>query len=197
MDAIVAGLRAAAADVGADAVRALRHRLEHAEMLDGDQIAALADLGVVASVQPAFDAAWGGEHGMYVDRLGAERGPGLNPFADMRAAGVTLVLGSDSPVTPLDPWGAVRGAAYHRTPEQSITVPVAFDAHTRAGHASVGDRASGRLVVGAPATYAVWAGLVGDDGWPVLSTGLTPTCLRTVVRGRLVHDIGSLEEVAA
>jgi len=197
MDAIVAGLRAAAADVGADAVRALRHRLEHAEMLDADQIAALADLGVVASVQPAFDSAWGGEHGMYVDRLGAARGPGLNPFADMHAAGIRLVLGSDSPVTPLDPWGGVRGAVHHRTASQSLTLPVAFDAHTRAGHASVGDRASGRIAVGAPATYAVWAGVLREDGWPELSTGLTPSCLRTAVRGRVVHDSGSLEEVAA
>ncbi|MGD9956598.1 MAG: amidohydrolase [Candidatus Nanopelagicales bacterium] len=198
MDAIVAGLRAAARDVGLDAVRALRHRLEHAEMCDADAVAALAEHGVIASVQPAFDAFWGGTDGMYVDRLGPERGPSLNPYADLHTAGVPLVLGSDSPVTPFDPWGGVRGALLHRTERQRIGLAAAFDAHTRAGHDSVGDRESGVVAVGAPATYAIWAAaLVDDDGWPDLTTGHTPTCLRTVLRGRVLHDAGALEEVAA
>jgi predicted amidohydrolase YtcJ len=198
MDAVVAGLRAASDTVGRERVRAARHRLEHAEMLDASQVAVLADLGVVASVQPAFDASWGGPEGMYVDRLGADRGVGLNPYAALVAAGVPLVLGSDSPVTPFDPWGAVRAAVHHRTPGHGIDVAQAFDAHTRAGHAAVGDLASGRLEVGDPATYAVWTADFDPTGWPDLSTGAaSPTCLRTVVRGTTVHDSGVLEEVAA
>ena len=198
MDAVVHGLRIAVDTVGLERVREARRRLEHAEMLDVDQIAALANLGIVASVQPAFDAAWGGTSGMYVDRLGADRGPALNPFATMASAGVPLVLGSDSPVTPLDPWGAVRAAVQHRTPAHAIDLVAAFDAHTRAGHAAVGDTASGRLEVGAPATYAVWTADFDSTGWPDLSAGAaSPTCLRTVVRGATVHDSGQLEEVAA
>jgi predicted amidohydrolase YtcJ len=135
---------------------------------------------------------------MYVDRLGPERGPSLNRFGDLARAGVPLVLGSDSPVTPLDPWGGVRAAVHHRTPGQGIGYAAAFDAHTRAGHWSVGDHESGRVEMGAPATYAVWAAaVVDDDGWPDLTTGLTPSCLRTVVRGTLVHDAGAIEEVTA
>jgi predicted amidohydrolase YtcJ len=137
---------------------------------------------------------------MYVDRLGEERGTALNPYSDLVAAGVPLVLGSDSPVTPLDPWGAVRAAVRHRTPRHAIDLLTAFDAHTRAGHVAVGDAGSGRLVVGAAATYAVWAADFPRDpaGWPDLSLGtVNPTCLRTVVRGVTVHDSGALEEVAA
>jgi predicted amidohydrolase YtcJ len=198
MDAVVAGLRAASEAVGRERVRAARHRLEHAEMLDAGQITVLADLGVVASVQPAFDAAWGGSAGMYADRLGPRRGVALNDYAALLAAGVPLVLGSDSPVTPFDPWGAVRAAVQHRTPGHGIDLAQAFDAHTRAGHAAVGDLASGRLEVGAPATYAVWTADFDPTGWPDLSTGAaSPTCLRTVVRGTTVHDSGLLEEVAA
>jgi predicted amidohydrolase YtcJ len=198
MDAVVHGLRSAAEVVGAERLRAARPRLEHAEMLDADQIAALARLGVVASVQPAFDAAWGGPAGMYADRLGRERGESLNPYAAMVAAGIPLVLGSDSPVTPLDPWGALRAATQHRTAAHSLDLLTAFDAHTRGGHAAVGDTDSGRLERGAPATYAVWAADCDPTGWPDLSTGAaSPTCLRTVVRGATVHDSGSLEEVAA
>ena len=197
MDAVVAGLEIAVAAVGADAVRAAGHRLEHAEMLDAQHIAVLADLRVVASVQPAFDAAWGGTEGMYADRLGVERGSRLNPFSAMARAGVPLVLGSDAPVTPLDPWGAVRAAVGHRTASHGLDLATALAAHTRTGHAAVADLASGRLEPGAPATYAVWAADFDATGWPDLSTGASPTCLRTVVRGSTVHDSGQLEEVAA
>jgi predicted amidohydrolase YtcJ len=219
MDAVVHGLLAAAEALGRDGVRALRHRLEHAEMLDATQIAVLADLGVVASVQPAFDAAWGGLVAMYADRLGPERGTGLNPFSRMASAGIPLVLGSDAPVTPLDPWGGVLAAVRHRTAAHRIDPRTAFDAHTRTAHVAVGDGESGRLVAGAPATYAVWAADFDSSGWTELlqrvPTGrpqdqpdgttldaphpgvVSPTCLRTVVRGTTVHDSGALEEVAA
>ena len=197
MDAVVHGLRIAEAALGAGRVRAVAHRLEHAEMVDPEQIAVLADLGVVASVQPAFDAAWGGPEGMYVDRLGPDRASHLNPLAALAAAGVPLVLGSDAPVTPLDPWGTLRAAVRHRTPSHALDLATALEAHTRTAHAAVGDRSSGRLVVGAPATFAVWAADFDPTGWPDLSTGASPSCLRTVVRGATVHDSGQLEEVAA
>ena len=197
MDAVIDGLQSAATTLDPERIRAAGHRLEHAEMLDEQQISVLADLAVVASVQPAFDAAWGGEDGMYADRLGADRGTGLNPFSAMAGAGIALVLGSDAPVTPLDPWGAVRAAVLHRTPSQRLDLRSALDSHTRTGHAAVGDPASGRLETGAPATYAVWTADFDQTGWPDLSTGASPTCLRTVVRGSTVHDSGQLEEVAA
>ena len=199
MDTIISGMRAAASDVGHDALRTQHHRLEHAEMLDTQQISALADLGVIASVQPAFDASWGGDDGMYCDRLGPDRGVRLNPFADMLAAGIPLVFGSDSPVTAVDPWGAVRAAVQHRTIGQRVGIAAAFSAHTLAGHQSVGSSA-GALLAGSAATFAVWAADFPRDahGWPDLSaTTTSPDCLRTVVRGTTVHDNGVLEEVAA
>ncbi|CAM5353742.1 amidohydrolase [Streptomyces avidinii] len=108
--AVMEGVRAAAEKVGLARVRAARHRVEHAEMMTPATIAAFAELGLTASAQPAFDAAWGGEDGMYADRLGAERAGLLNPYAAMLKAGVPLAFGSDAPVTPLDPWGTVRAA---------------------------------------------------------------------------------------
>jgi predicted amidohydrolase YtcJ len=86
---------------------------------------------------------------------------------------------------------------HHRTASHALDLVAAFDAHTRTGHAAVGDDVSGRLVVGAPATYAVWAADCDPTGWPDLTTRTTPTCLRTAVRGTTVHDSGALEEVAA
>ncbi|MFE4702660.1 amidohydrolase [Streptomyces sp. NPDC056738] len=203
---VVDGVRAAAEKVGLARVRAARHRVEHAEMLTPDTVAGFAELGLTASVQPAFDALWGGEDGMYAQRLGADRARSLNPFAALLRAGVPLALGSDSPVTPLDPWGTVRAAAFHRTPEHRVSVRAAFTAHTRGGWRAVGRDDAGVLVPGAPADYAVWrtGHLVvqapddrvarwstdprsGTPGLPDLTPGgELPVCLRTVVGGRTV-----------
>lgn len=100
---VVEGVRAAAEKVGLARIRAARHRVEHAEMLTPETVAAFAELGLTASVQPAFDALWGGEEGMYAQRLGVERARTLNPFAALLRAGVPLAFGSDSPVTPSTP----------------------------------------------------------------------------------------------
>ncbi|MEU6422686.1 amidohydrolase [Streptomyces spiralis] len=203
---VVEGVRAAAEKVGLARVRAARHRVEHAEMLTPETVAAFADLGLTASVQPAFDALWGGEDGMYAQRLGAERARTLNPFATLLRTGVPLAFGSDSPVTPLDPWGTVRAAAFHRTPEHRVSVRAAFTAHTRGGWRAVGRDDAGMLVPGAPADYAVWRTdeLVvqapddrvarwstdprsGTPGLPDLHPGRDlPLCLQTVVGGRTV-----------
>ncbi|MGX2998392.1 amidohydrolase [Streptomyces sp. JNUCC 64] len=205
--AVVEGVRAAAERVGLARIRAARHRVEHAEMLTPRTIAAFAELGLTASVQPAFDARWGGADGMYTDRLGAERAAALNPFAALLRAGVALAFGSDSPVTPLDPWGTVRAAAFHRTPGHGVSVRAAFAAHTRGGWRAAGRDDAGVLVPGAPADYAVWRTgplLVqapddrvarwstdprsGTPGLPDLTPEAEPPrCLRTVVAGRTVY----------
>jgi len=211
LDALVAGVRLAGerlGEGGAARVRAMRHRVEHAELMDQGLIAAFAELGLTASVQPAFDAFWGGEDGMYAARLGGERARRLNPFAAMARAGVPLALGSDAPVTPLDPWGTVRAAAFHRTPAHRVSVRGAFTAHTRGGWRVTGRDDAGVLVPGAPADYAVWEAdeLVvqapnetvanwstdprsGTPGLPDLTPGRElPRCLRTVVAGRTVYE---------
>ncbi|MET8403423.1 amidohydrolase [Streptomyces sp900116325] len=207
VSAVVAGVRAASETLGLARIRAARHRIEHAEMLTPETVAAFAELGLTASVQPAFDAAWGGEDGMYAQRLGVERARTLNPYAGLLWAGVPLAFGSDSPVTPLDPWGTVRAAAFHRSPEHRISVRAGFAAHTRGGWRAVGRDDAGTLVPGAPADYAVWRTeeLVvqapddrvarwstdprsGTPGLPDLTPGgELPVCLRTVIFGQTVY----------
>ena len=186
------------------------HRIEHAAMA-GDP-ARLARSGLTASMQPAFDATWGGADGMYAVRVGAERAAAMHRFADLAAAGVPLALGSDAPVTPLDPWGAIRAAVYPRDPSAGISPRAAFLAHTRGGWRAAradGD-GSGTLAPGTPATLAVWrtGGLAVDaadervarwstdpraavPGLPDLRPGTElPQCLRTLLRGEVIFDRG-------
>jgi predicted amidohydrolase YtcJ len=187
---VLAGFQQAAQRVGADRLRSARHRMEHAELLDRDAIAGLVTYGVIASVQPAFDRLWGGEEQMYARRLGPHRALAANPFAAMHAVGVALAFGSDSPVTPLDPWGSVRAAAYHHNPAHRVSVRAGFAAHTRGGWRAVGEDEHGVLTPGAPATFAVWHTPDGRDGTlPVLTEDATlPTCLRTVLRGETIYE---------
>lgn len=198
LDAVTSGLHQAATVVGEDAMRRARHRLEHLEMPDTETIAVLARLGVYASVQPAFDAWWGGAANLYAERLGQARARAMNPFAALAAAGVPLALGSDSPVTPFDPWGAVRACAFHQQPQQRISTHAAFLAHTRGAWRAAGLDDRGALYPGSPATYAVWAAgdLVGRSGMqrlPDLTPGVAaPRCLRTVVAGGTAFDAGAL-----
>src|SRR5690606_13121283 len=166
--------------------------------------------GVIASVQPGFDAAWGGPDGMYAARLGDKRAAGLNPYAAMAAAGISLAIGSDAPVTELNPWAAVRAAALHRTPEHGISPRAAFAAATRGAWRAGGvhDGVAGTLVPGAPAHYAVWE--TGDlvvaastaqvqrwstdprsrvPGLPELAQDSPlPRCLRTVRAGVTIYE---------
>jgi predicted amidohydrolase YtcJ len=201
LSTVLDGFAGAAKAVGLDRLRAARHRIEHAELLDKALIARLVDFGVVASVQPAFDRLWGGAHGMYAQRLGAARSLAANPLGALAGVGVTLAFGSDSPVTELDPWGSCRAAMAHHNAAQRLGGRSAFAAHTRGGWRAVRRDEEGVLNPGWPATFAVWAAPPGAD--PSARAALaailprppedgpapevpTPATLRTVVRGRTI-----------
>ncbi|RZU75906.1 hypothetical protein EV384_4481 [Micromonospora kangleipakensis] len=200
---VLDGFAAAAEKLGVDRLRAARHRIEHAEIMNKRLIAGFVEYGIVASMQPAFDRLWGGAGRMYESRLGLSRSLESNPMGAMHSVGVALAFGSDSPVTPLDPWGSVRAAAAHHNPKQRMSVRAAFAAHTRGGWRAVHLDNEGVLALGAPATFAVWSTPAGmDRGLPVLlaedpelrgpadPTPL-PVCRATVLRGDVIYEEGS------
>jgi predicted amidohydrolase YtcJ len=189
---LLTALQKAAATLGTDAVRAAGHRVEHLEMVTADQAAVLAELGVTASVQPLFQDLWGRPGGMYDARLGP-RGRGMNPFGTLHRAGVRLALGSDTPVTPFDPWAAVRAACLHPDESQRLPAGVAFAAHTAGGWEAAG-REGGEVRVGAPAYLAVWDGVPAGDPLAVATREELPlpTCALTLVAGSVAYDAALL-----
>ncbi|WP_051053606.1 amidohydrolase [Mycolicibacterium chubuense] len=205
--AVVEALETVVERFGSVAVARCGHRLEHLEMVTEEQAAKLGAWGVIASMQPAFDALWGGDTGMYARRLGAERAQQMNRFALLASQGVPLAFGSDSPVTDMNPWAGVRAATTHRTPGSAISARAAFAAATRGAWRAAGvrDGVTGTLVPGAPASYAVWEADAFDvsapadavQRWstdprsrvPVLPRldGRLPRCRQTVHRGSVLH----------
>ncbi len=108
-------------------------------------------------------------------------------------------FGSDSPITPLDPWAGIRAAVFHHAEDERLSPRSAFNAHTRGGHQARGDDVGGVLVPGAVASYAVW----DLGGVPCLSAkgpvlpdvspgNPLPTCVRTVVAGVPVYTAEDL-----
>lgn len=209
VSAVVAALQRVVDRLGTQAVARCGHRLEHLEMVTSEQAARLGAWGVIASVQPNFDALWGGDSGMYAQRLGRDRAVRLNPLALLASQGVPLAFGSDSPVTSMNPWGTVRAATRHQTPASAISMRAAFSAATRGAWRAGGvrDGVTGTLVPGAPASYAVWDTgeleiISSDDavqrwstdprsGVPALpklgGDDQLPRCLQTVHRGVVIH----------
>lgn len=195
--AVIDGIADVASELGERAVRRLQHRIEHCEMVDATGITTMARLGIIASVQPMFDRAWGGRTALYQQRLG-ERSTTLNPIADLLAAGVHVAFSSDAPVTPLAPWSSVHAATHHHTAQQRISPQAAFSAMTVAGWRAIGGQLeAGELREGAPAHLALWDcerlnaqsqpyglpdGVVADS-----AECRTPLCMLTVVAGQVAY----------
>jgi predicted amidohydrolase YtcJ len=195
IETVLDGFARAAAAVGVDRLREGGHRIEHVELADKAMIARFVEFGLTASMQPAFDRLWGGTDRMYAQRLGVERALASNPIGAMHATGVSLAFGSDSPVTPLDPWGAVAAAAAPRNPAYRMSVRAAFAASTRGGWRAAGVGGVGVLAPGAAATFAVWDTPGGmRDGLPAVLPDADgalpppPVCRRTVLAGETIYE---------
>jgi len=152
-DRAVTEALAAFADTGA------RGGIEHVQLTTREDVRRMAGLGVRASVQPAHLL----DDREVTERLWPGRAGRCFPLRWMLDDGVDVVLGSDAPVSPLDPWLAIA-AAVHRAfdgdepwePQQSITAREALAASTDG---------RGTIAVGHPADLVLLDvdPLEGDD----------------------------------
>ncbi|MCB1220391.1 MAG: amidohydrolase family protein [Planctomycetales bacterium] len=133
-----------------------RHRVDHFILGDEGQAERAARLGLCSSMQPAFDARWGGESGGYATRLGSKRALETNPVGTMHSCGLKVGGSSDSYITPLDPLGGMHAAMNHHNPRHRVDFDTAVAMFTSVGawlgHA---DEDRGSIAAGQSANFTV------------------------------------------
>ena len=162
--------------------RARRHRIEHFEVVSTAQVERAAMLGLAVSVQPAFDLVWGAEGGLYEQRLGRERASSMNPFRTIVERGLEVGIGSDAPITALDPMRAIEGLERHHDLTQRFARAEAIRLHT-IGSARLGHQ-EGKKGSLAPGMHADFAAFDSDPFDEPTIEGLRPVL--TVSLGREV-----------
>jgi predicted amidohydrolase YtcJ len=193
LDGIEATIRRGVRENTALPLGARRFRLEHVQLAAPEDIARMARLGVVASVQP-FHAV--------VDRDAAERYWGRRhtrsyAYNTLRQAGIPLAFGSDVPVDTSDPLRILHAAVMRRDdttpdrsrwlPEQALTVSQALWAYTTGAAYAGGQEAhQGSLAPGKLADLVVLA----DDPFTLPPERLAGAQVAaTLVGGELVHGM--------
>lgn len=155
-----AGIPLAVHAIGDAAVRfalalpsAGRLRVEHAQVVAAADVARFVERGAVASVQYVHhhdDAAW------MPERLGPERLDDESPWRRLRAAGVTLLGGSDAPIASADPLLGV--AVCERAPGRGLSRAEAIATYTQAPWQVLGEQdRCGQLRPGYEADVTLWS----------------------------------------
>ncbi len=173
-----------------------RHRIEHVQVLHPDDLARLARLGVVASMQPVHATA----DRDIADRYWGRRARWSYAWRSLAASGAVLAFGSDAPVETPDPWRGLYAAVTRRREdepggrawysEECLTLEDAFRAYT-IGPARAGgtDAWQGILEPGKVADFIV----LDRDPYAVSAEDLLRVqVLATVVGGRVRYAAGAL-----
>ncbi|MBS1981441.1 MAG: amidohydrolase [Bacteroidetes bacterium] len=140
-----------------------RFRIEHAQHLAPNDISRLAQLNVIASMQPYHAI----DDGRWAEKIiGHERCKTTYAFKSLMDAGTTVAFGSDWPVAPATPLEGIYAAVTRSTldgknpngwfPEQKISVEQALIAYTINGaYASFEEKIKGSLEKGKLADLAI------------------------------------------
>ena len=175
-------------------MRALRPRIEHAQILDGRDIPRFAALGVIASMQPTHctsDMPWAPA------RLGAGRvAEGAYVWQKLLRSGARLAAGSDFPVERPDPLPGFYAAVTRQDPQgnppggwardQRLTRDEALRAFTiDAAYAAHAERDLGSIEAGKFGDFVV----LSRDIMTVPAREILETkVLRTIIAGHTVYD---------
>ncbi len=173
-----------------------RWRIEHAQHMAAKDFARLAQLQVIASVQPyhAIDDGRWAEH-----RIGHDRASRTYAFRTFLDHGVRLALGTDWNVAPLNPMLTLYAATTRATldgknpngwfPEQKLTIKEAIEAYTvGSAYAEFQENEKGSIAAGKLADMV----LLSDDVLSIVSVNIRDVkVLKTWVGGKLIYDAAS------
>lgn len=113
-----------------------RHRVEHIEVCQPEDMPRFQELGVIASMQTSHAPFSREEDMVWTKRTGPERWPYSFAWRSLKNAGATLSLGSDWTVAPFDPmfniYVALNRKKYAETdPDQRLTLEECILGYTR------------------------------------------------------------------
>ncbi len=172
----------------------VRHRIEHVQCLHPDDLPRLAQLDIIASVQPIHATS----DMVIVDRYwGPERARGAYAFRSLLDSGAHLVFGSDGPIEPHAPLIGIHAAVTRRRqdgtpgpegwqPQERITVAEAVDAYTYWPAYAAGEESyRGSITVGKLADLVVLSdNIFAIDPMEILKARVE----MTVIDGRVVWE---------
>lgn len=170
-----------------------RHRIEHCGLPEPEQVARMAQLGIIPVTQTQHYFNWG--DGL-LETIGA-LGERFNPLGEFAAHGIPYALSSDAPVAAPDPLQAIgtavtritRSGAVHGPEHLKVTAEDALAAHTLRGARALGREDDiGSLTPGKRADLTV----LEADPTEVAPEDITTVGIRqTWIGGRLEWEAGS------
>lgn len=139
-----------------DAFFNLRHRIEHAQVVNPSDFKRFAELGIIASMQPTHaisDKRWA------ESRLGEYRVLGSYSWHLMRSYGVHVPFGTDFPVESINPYRTLYAAVSRQDeegnpaggwqPQEKVTMAEAIRCHTyESAYAEFAEKEKGEIKVG-------------------------------------------------
>lgn len=173
-------------------VRDSRHRVEHIELIQMEDVPRFAELGVVASMQPLHspvdeydpDDVW-------LSRVYAEEYDLAFPWRTLRDSGAKMAFGSDWPVVTCDPylgfWAAVcRKPLQSDTKSHTQTLGETISAYTKdAAWTEFQEDVKGQIKVGMLADLV----LLSADIFAIEAEGLKDVSAEiTICNGRIVYE---------
>ncbi|MCQ4635190.1 amidohydrolase [Anaerovorax odorimutans] len=117
--------------IGEQGPKDLRHRIEHFSLPTDKHMDMLAELGLIASMQPSFTGMWGQPEGGYYELLfGRERADRMEVFPEIIKRGGIICGGSDSPVSLVDPLYGIACCIKNPDPRRNVSVTEAIKIFT-------------------------------------------------------------------
>jgi predicted amidohydrolase YtcJ len=169
-----------------------RHRVEHIEVCQPEDMPRFKELGVIASMQTSHAPLSLEEDPVWTKRTGPQRWHISFPWRDLKNAGAHLSLGSDWTVAPFDPMINIHAALNRREwslddPDQRLTLEECILGYTRdAAYAEFMENQKGQVKEG----YLADLVLFSHDLFEVKPEGISSAkAVMTIVDGRIVFEI--------
>lgn len=172
-------------------LRDSRHRVEHIEVINPDDLPRFKQLGVIASMQTSHAPFSVAEGDVWPTRVGPQRWPRSFAWRDIKNAGAHLTFGSDWTVAPFDPMINIHVALNRElwdesNPDQRLTLEECILGYTRdAAYAEFKELEKGQIKAG----YLADLVLFSHDLFALPQQDiLQGKAVLTIVDGKVVHE---------